>query len=69
MSKSKKSDFNRTLESLQRAGARKGVHPKTIRRRIASGELTGYKLGDRLVRVDAAEVDRLFKLIPTAKSD
>ena len=32
-----------------------GVSPRTIRRYIASGRLTGYRIGPRLIRVDADE--------------
>lgn len=41
----------------------------TIRRRIAAGQLTGYRFGKRLIRVDLAEVDRLLLPIPTAGGD
>jgi excisionase family DNA binding protein len=54
------------LEGLAEAAARLGVHPRTIRRHIASGSLTGYRLGSRLIRVDASEVDALLRPIPTA---
>lgn len=41
-------------------------NPKTIRRRIADGTLTGYRLGPRLLRVDLNEVDdRLLRPVPT----
>jgi excisionase family DNA binding protein len=53
------SEHNRPaqLETLASAAARHGVHPRTIRRRIADGTITGYRSGPRLVRVDRAEVD------------
>lgn len=38
---------------------------KTIRRRIADGSLTGYRLGQRLIRVDLNEVDAMLRPIPT----
>lgn len=43
------------------AAARLNVSSKTIRRRIADGTLTAYRLPPRIVRVDMAEVERLFK--------
>ena len=55
------------LERIKDACARKSVHPDTIRRAIARGDLTGYKFGHRTVRVDVAEVDALFKPMPNAK--
>ncbi len=43
-----------------------GVHVKTIRRRIADGTLTGYRMGPRLIRVDLSEIERVLAPIPTA---
>jgi excisionase family DNA binding protein len=44
-----------------------GVHTKTIRRAIAAGRLTGYRLpGSRLIRVDMNELDAVMSPIPTA---
>ncbi len=40
--------------------------PKMIRRRIADGSLTGYRMGPRLIRVDLNELDALMRPIPTA---
>lgn len=39
------------------AAERVGVSLPTIRRAIASGALTAYRLGPRLVRVRAADLD------------
>ena len=39
---------------------------KTLRRMLASGEITGYKFGDRFIRVDLNELDAKFKAIPNA---
>lgn len=41
------------------------VTPKTIRNLIARGDLTGYRLGARAIRVDRAELDALLTPIPT----
>jgi len=54
------------LEKLREAADRKHVHVDTLRRAIARGELTGYKFGARIMRVDPTEVDALFRTIPTA---
>lgn len=43
-----------------------GVHPKTIRRWIAEGILTGYRTGGHLIRLDANEVASLGRPIPGA---
>lgn len=42
------------------------VSSKTIRRRIADGSLTGYRLGPRLIRIDLDELDALMRPMPTA---
>lgn len=56
----------RRLESIAGAAHYAGVHPRTIRRRIAEGQLTGYRMGPRLIRVDLNELDAMLRPIPTA---
>jgi excisionase family DNA binding protein len=56
----------RELVSIAEAAKLADVHPRTIRRRIADGTLTAYKLGPRLIRIDIAELDSLLTLIPSA---
>ena len=52
---------------LTEAADRYDVSPRTIRRLIASGEITGYRVGNsRLLRVDEDEVDECLKTVPTA---
>lgn len=59
----------RSLASLAEAAERYDVHPRTLRRRIADGTLTAYRIG-RLVKVDLLEADAvLLAPIPTAGSD
>jgi excisionase family DNA binding protein len=57
----------RRYESIEKTAARLDVNPRTIRRRIADGTITGYRMGGgKLLRVDADEVDeRLLRPIPT----
>ena len=55
-------------ESVASAAERHHVCAKTIRRKIASGDLTAYRLGSRLIRLDPAEVDALLRPIPNARS-
>jgi excisionase family DNA binding protein len=43
-----------------------GVTTKTIRRWIAAGNLTGYRVGPRLIRVKASELDAMLLPIPAA---
>jgi len=57
------------FETIDQAAERHGVHPKTIRRRIADGTITGYRSGPRLIRVDPDEVDAaLLRPIPTGRA-
>lgn len=61
-------NHTRTFESLAQAAVRTGVSTRTLRRRIACGELTAYRTG-RLIRVDPIDVDRLLVMIPSAGTD
>ena len=56
----------RRLVSINQAARLVDVSPRTIRRRIADGSLTGYRFGPRVIRIDLAEVDSLLKPIPAA---
>jgi len=54
--------------SLDAAGDRLSLDQRTIRKWIAEGRLTGYRVGTKALRVDIDEVDALAKPIPTASS-
>jgi excisionase family DNA binding protein len=54
--------------SLNVASEYLGVSVKTVRRMIAAGEITGYRFGKRLLRVDLVEVESALRPIPTAGS-
>lgn len=56
----------RTLVSPTEGAEYLGVTTRTIRRRIADGSLTAYRMGPRLIRVDLNELDNLLRPIPTA---
>ena len=56
----------RRLASIGQASEYAACSTKTIRRRIADGSLTGYRMGNRLIRVDLNELDDLLTPIPTA---
>jgi len=56
---------DRRLASLADAADYAAVNPRTIRRRIADGSLTGYRLGARILRVDLEELDALLRPIAT----
>ena len=59
------SAHRRSYESLTQAANRTGISTKTLRRRIACGQLPAYRTG-RLIRLDSEDVDRLMVRIPTA---
>jgi excisionase family DNA binding protein len=59
----------RRYASIAEAARYVGVHPRTIRRHIAAGRLTGFHLGQRLIRVDLDELDQMLAPIPTARAD
>lgn len=54
------------LVPLADAAASCGVYPITIRRWISAGRLPAYRVGPRLLRVDADDVARLARPVPTA---
>ena len=58
---------SRNLIELSEAGDRLAVCSRTMRRYVARGLLTGYRVGPRLIRVDAAEVDAFAQCVPTAE--
>lgn len=53
--------------SLQPAAALYGVSVDTLRRRIAAGRLRASRSGERLIRVRAEDLARLFRPIPTGE--
>lgn len=53
--------------SLQQAAAFYGVSVDTLRRKIRQGQLPASRFGQRLIRVRARDLDRLFRAIPTVR--
>lgn len=60
MSATSTTTTERRYETLQSAAERTGLSVKSIRRRIAEGRLTAYRMGQRVIRLDPAEVDAMF---------
>jgi hypothetical protein len=53
------------LVRLKTYAAERDVSVKTLRRRIAKGEITGYRFGPKIIMIDSNEVDALLlKRIP-----
>lgn len=55
------------LLSVEQAAEYLGVNPLTVRRRIACGQIPGYRLGPRLIRIKREDLEALLQRIPTAK--
>lgn len=61
------SDPRARLLTLAEGADYAGVHPKTLRRRIARGDLPAYRMPHgRALRVKLDDIDALFRAIPTA---
>ena len=58
----------RQFETLSQAATRSGLSPRTLRRRIAAGQLPAYRNGPRVIRLDPQYVDRLMVQIKTMAS-
>ncbi|MHA6524358.1 excisionase family DNA-binding protein [Tessaracoccus sp. G1721] len=58
-------DDSRRFIRQETAAERWDVSVDTIRRLIAAGKITGYRLNGRIIRVDVNEVDAAFRSIPT----
>ena len=56
----------RQYVSLADAAEMIGCHPKTLRRLIAAGRLTGYRVG-RAIRIDLDELYAALPPIPTVR--
>jgi excisionase family DNA binding protein len=59
----------RDWKSPCESAAYAGVSVKTIRRRIRDGSLPAHRMGPRLLRIDRADLDRLFRRVHTGGSD
>lgn len=45
-----------------------GTSTKFVRTLIARGDLTGYRIGTRAIRLDLRELDNIMTPIPSAKA-
>ena len=50
------------------ASAHLGITTKTLRARVAAGDVPAYRFGPRLVRFDLADLDALGTRIPAARA-
>lgn len=54
--------------SLEAVAEQLDVTVNTVRNWIKSGRLTGYRVGPRVVRVDAAQIEQLIQPMPASES-
>jgi excisionase family DNA binding protein len=54
------------MVSIAYAAKHLAVSQLTIRRMIAAGKITGYRVGPRLIRIDLEELDQVAHQIPAA---
>ncbi|MBK9696762.1 MAG: helix-turn-helix domain-containing protein [Propionibacteriaceae bacterium] len=54
--------------TLAQAAQTLGVCTRTIRRRISTGDLPAYKIGRKAIRIKVADLDRISRRIPSARS-
>lgn len=59
----------RRFVTLAHASQTHDLDQKTLRRYVAQGTLTGYRIGPRALRLDADEVENLARPIPAVGSD
>jgi excisionase family DNA binding protein len=59
----------RTLVSIDETAQLLGCTDRSVRRWIADGKLTAYRLGNKLVRLDLDDVYAMLREIPTAGGD
>jgi excisionase family DNA binding protein len=58
---------SRKYVCLGEAAEQHGVSQRTIRRWIAQGRITGYRIGPRVIRVRADELEQLARPIPNGE--
>lgn len=52
--------------TLAEAAEYLGANERTIRNLISRGQITGFRLGRKLIRVNLDELDDAMEIIPTA---
>lgn len=62
-----KNNPGRRLVSIPEAAEYFDVNPKTVRRWIAKGRLSAYRLGPRLIKVDLEQLDGMLQPIGGAR--
>jgi excisionase family DNA binding protein len=58
---------HRQLITVDAAASYLGIGVRSVRRYIAEQKLPAYRVGDKLIRVDQADVDALIRPFPAAQ--
>lgn len=56
------------LITVEAAADYLGIGVRSVRRYIAEGKLPAYRVGDKLIRVDQADVDAQIRPVPAARA-
>lgn len=56
----------RRLVPFTTAAEHLGCSARSVRRYIAAGQLSAYRMGPRMLRVDLNEIDAVLRIVPTA---
>ncbi len=56
----------RHLVAIDQAAQFLSCNPRTVRRMVSRGEISAFRIGPRLLRVDLSEPENLLRPIPTA---
>lgn len=60
------STSSRRYLTLSDAAGWLSLDEKTLRRWISQGRLTAYRVGPKLIRLDADEIESMIRVVPTA---
>lgn len=56
----------RQLVSVDQAADFLSCSPRTVRRMVSRGQIAGFRVGSRMLRVDLTELEAQLRPIPTA---
>lgn len=56
----------RQMVTIDQAADFLSCSPRTVRRMISRGEITGFRIGSHMLRIDLAELEAQLRPVPTA---
>ena len=54
--------------TINQVAERLSVCTKTIYRRVKSGEIPAVRIGEKAIRINEADIDRLLKIVTTEEN-